>query len=285
MSLSILGSPLAATLLLAAFAAPPRQEALIAAERQEIESSLVADLSELAEWCNEAKLFADRDQAYAQILLFDPEHERSRKFLRYRKNADGSWTQSGEYRKPKNRSEAALPELSQRRGRVHRRFAEAMVALADRHQLTLDEKGRKEIYAAVLAVDPDAPEIRERTREVKEGDQWQLRETFRAKERREELRLFVEEGLAQAPTPKQGTLLPAEESLGVDWLGVEETAGCESSARSRRMKSLAPSRSSRPPPRSSGARCIPRPSCTRATRSSCSRATRRRPLSCSTIPW
>ncbi len=194
-----------------------------AEDRAAAVAALVADLEELADWCNSEKLFLERDRVYELVLEFEPDHAGARKVLKYRRDRDGQWERSDSYREPVNRGKTDLAEVAARRREVGARFSEAIHGLLSEHR---DDVARTDVEAAhadVLRVDPDDPATRAARGEVLDGEAWVLVETARGRTRRVELRTLVQDALNGAPEPKSAPVSPAERALGVEWSHVVET--------------------------------------------------------------
>ncbi len=186
-------------------------------------ATLVTDLAELADWCNGQSLFLERNTIYELLLEFDPDHDRARKMLKYRRNRDGQWERSDTYREPTNRGEDGLDEVAARRAAIGRRFSDTLHGLLSRYRDDVDRSDRQRVERDVLRVDSADPVTRASRGEVPAGDAWLLAETVRGQTRRVELRRFVAEALANAPEPQDSPVGPAEAELGVEWAHVVDT--------------------------------------------------------------
>ena len=56
----------------------------------------------LANWCTGAKMFRARADVYEAILHFEPDDPDARKWLKYKRAEDGTWTRKKNYRRPRD---------------------------------------------------------------------------------------------------------------------------------------------------------------------------------------
>lgn len=158
------------------------------AEVIERRAALVPHLCDLARWCQQVELFAERDRTWRMVLAIDPDHVEARRVLRHVRRPDGTWsTPPG--RDVRNRTERARPEFERRLAELLRPFSECAVA----HALSADPGTRAQLVDAVYALDPNDPTLHVWLGEVEDGARWVLPETVRARGRRAEWR-----GMARA---------------------------------------------------------------------------------------
>jgi hypothetical protein len=180
-------------------------------------------LEELGDWCTSKKLFAERDAVYEHILLLEPEHAKARKFLKHRRERDGSWTVPEKKRAAKNVGSAELlEECSQRRADVNEAFAERLFGVVGFYErlgaeggLTSTRKG--EVYQRILIADRDHAGVHAFRGEEKLEERWVLAETVRAKPRRAELKAIVREALEAVPALENIALNPVEKAMGLSF--------------------------------------------------------------------
>lgn len=113
-------SPLALLLglwLVSGTAAPadekPAQRAL--EQLAAAEASYVADLDALAGEAAKRLAYKLRDEIFEHLLLFRPDHEDARRWLKYKRDDEsGEWVRKSKYRRPRNSRAKAARELTER---------------------------------------------------------------------------------------------------------------------------------------------------------------------------
>ncbi|MBI4878146.1 MAG: hypothetical protein HY812_00590 [Planctomycetes bacterium] len=201
----MIGALGAAFVIACAFGDPAGNEALAGLARQRLEKSL-AELLDLASWCQKNQLAGQRDRTYELILEADPENALAREALKYRRARDGSWTRSGSYRAPLNGSPRALEEEYPRhRDKVLEPLLDDFLALVEEHEESADSAARHDTLALLLLLDQECRAVRDYLGETREGGRWLLKETVAARAGRERLLRQAEEIEAQIPAPETRT--------------------------------------------------------------------------------
>jgi len=179
---------------------------------------LVEDLEALAEWCQENKLFLERDRVYEAILVHEPDHAAARKTLKYRRDRSGAWVRSSSYRPPKNRGDdEAMAALAERRAAATNGYVQRVMAvIADFVDQIGTERAERE-WRELLVLEPDNEELHALLGEARLGDRWVLRETARSPESRARLGALVARCLEQAPRGYADVPNAFEERLGLRW--------------------------------------------------------------------
>ncbi|MBK7874495.1 MAG: hypothetical protein IPJ77_01855 [Planctomycetes bacterium] len=171
--------------------------------------ALVRRLHELARWCNDQKLYQERDRVWRQVIALEPDDLDARKGLRFARNPDGTWKEPAP-RPAQNLNKKALAELPARRAAALAPYRDALLAALDREPAAT--RPTASVHQDLLALDPDDAVVRTRRGEVRDGDAWVLAETVRGRARRTELRALVQAALAApvelAPSPAAGPELP-----------------------------------------------------------------------------
>lgn len=116
-------------LLLLAGATGPARASELTDARAALEGKTAEALDALATWCTKKRLFGKRDETYALLLEFDPEHEAARKKLRYTKDENGAWVQDPKFKLGTNWSRSALPEHEKRLAAILDAYRAGQLAL------------------------------------------------------------------------------------------------------------------------------------------------------------
>jgi hypothetical protein len=175
---------------------------------------LVEEAEELAEWCTKKKLLRSRNEVFELILLFEPDHEKARHWLRYERQGD-AWVRPKPYKAPRDFDNDAIGEFRTRRAALASRFVERLWPAVEQG----GPAARHETLAAILLVDPGNERAREANGEVLRNGRWVLRETATALQRRPELQRLAGRALAAVPAPAADELTDTERSLGLRWTG------------------------------------------------------------------
>jgi hypothetical protein len=86
-------------------------------------------LRELAAWCHKNALFGKRDETYARLLQYAPEDEKARKWLKYKRDAEGVWQQDPRYKPPPNRMKRRLPQYDEQRAKADSAYIDSVVRI------------------------------------------------------------------------------------------------------------------------------------------------------------
>jgi hypothetical protein len=101
----------------------------LAARGKTVESEFVEALVALAKWCNGRKLFGQRDDVYALILEFQPDHPKARRGLKYKRDGAGTWVQDPKYKRPKDWTPKLYEEFDRRRDEALHAYRDGMLAV------------------------------------------------------------------------------------------------------------------------------------------------------------
>ncbi len=219
-------SGLAGLLLAAALAVPAPvvaaddgvDEKLIAAVHREARADLLAGLEKHAKWCGSARLFLERDEVWRRILEVDPDHEKARKGLGYRRNRDGTWKDPDPDRKvSKNYSQAKLKTAGPKLSEALAPYTIRIFAFFDEHEDAFTREQRRRLLDGILTVDPENERAHLLLDHVRRKKGWVLAETVRAEARRRELGDLVRGLIRSAPKPEPSEPNALERKLAIDW--------------------------------------------------------------------
>jgi hypothetical protein len=185
---------------------------------------IMPKLSSLSAWCSEQKLFRERDRLDALVLVLDPENQRARTALRYRKQKDGSWIRSADWKEARNTSDKPLAEYAKRRAEEIDPAAMRLFEALQREQLA-DPKVKASRLLEVLQIAPDHPKIRDALGERRLGDKWVLAETAAAAERRREIARIVQSIRATPRKIDEGRPTEFEDELDLPITRICQTIG------------------------------------------------------------
>ncbi|MAG58188.1 MAG: hypothetical protein CMJ83_18025 [Planctomycetes bacterium] len=188
-------------------------------------AAMVPALEELAEFARKHKLFRECIRTYDLILIFSPDHEKARRFLRYsRKGKHGPWERRRPFKEPKNLSMDSIDEFKKRRKAIVGPFARSIVQALDTHKDTVDAKQRQEVLRKLIRVDPENPEARAAFGDVKSGDRWLPEDAVIAALQRVEMRERAESIRDGVDPPRPTVLSDVEAKLGIRFLHTLETS-------------------------------------------------------------
>lgn len=181
--------------------------------RAEVTERVVAALKRLAKWCNQAELFRRRDAALRSVLEFEPEDAEARRFLKYRREKDGSWTQPRPYKEPRDLGTSKLAEQRKLCADLLRGIEQPVFEMLDRDASVDPTRSCRPFLDALLVLDPDHPDVHARLSEVRasEDGAWILKESASARDRRAELAALAPRILESVPVPR--SILPEESEL------------------------------------------------------------------------
>jgi hypothetical protein len=149
-------------------------------------TALVPKLEELVAWSIDAKLFRERDRLNGLIVALDSENAKARAALQYRRQKDGSWTRSPDWKEARNTSDKPLAELEKKRAEVADPVVLKLIAALEREKASMDPATRKLWLDELSAIGPDNAKLRELLGEVRFKGRWVLVETASAAERHPE---------------------------------------------------------------------------------------------------
>ena len=204
------------SLLLSSFQEPLAQ--VDQATEADSGAQLLVELEAHASWCQNKKLYADRDRTFGMILVLDPDHAGARKALKYKREGS-AWKQSKSYRAPRDRNSKHKAAEVERRRALCELYLERMLERLDSGRGELDPTTHEAIVARLLALAPDDARLREALGEVwdTELEAWILADTRSAVERRlwlsEKATSLLEGGLPVEDTGPNAFEL----GLGLPW--------------------------------------------------------------------
>jgi len=130
------GALLLAALLLGVVPAAADEEPAggLAARLEGLRLDLVRGLEEHARECARKKALGKRDEAWALVLDLEPDHEEARRWLRYKRDAEGVWKQASHYRRPSNPDRAVAARCDEARDALVRAWRSGVVAACETAQ-------------------------------------------------------------------------------------------------------------------------------------------------------
>jgi len=168
--------------------------------RARANAEIVAELEELANFCQKSRAYLERDRAYECLLVLVPDHKKARKTLGWAWDRKaGEWARRRKYRPPENNKPEPAREARERRDALLAGHRDRMLALLrDTEGVTLAQ--REAEIALLLRVNPDDPVLRDLNGEVKEVDgsgneRWVRKTTKRAFGTRQALEEQLREAL------------------------------------------------------------------------------------------
>lgn len=220
--------------LLASVGSSPLPSAAPALVRQEdgrmveLKRRVVWELESLANECQSAKAFVERNQTYEALLAFASEHSMARKTLGHKKDRKtGEWAPPKRARKAKAAEAEIAAPLAEKRTALLNTYIEDVLALLDSQELAPAALRRQE--ETLLALAPDHVGLHKRLGEVLHGEGadavWMLAESMRALEAFKTNKKLRDRFEAAAPDMTEGTQSPLEKdgALGVTFTSVLET--------------------------------------------------------------
>jgi hypothetical protein len=193
----------------------------LAQAHQKAVPALTHNLLELARWCDEQRLWRDRDRVYELVLHFAPDHARARRGLKYERDEQGAWVRPKPYRQPANHNRNAEGRLVPRRRLAVEPFVAAMLDALERGDEGVappaDPDVRRRVLRDLLVLDPNNALVRARNGEVWDKKRWVLQETATARERREVLREVAREAQRGVRDPAIVRPSPFEAGLKLSW--------------------------------------------------------------------
>lgn len=202
-----------------ALAAPAAAQSSLEAARRELRATTAVEVEALASWCQEHRLYLERDRLYRALVELEPDHREARRHLRYRRTQAG-W-EALAYSPPANRAPEHLGEYHARRVKLEEAWRGGLSALVMRFEDELEERERHALEDEILVLVPDDARARERRGEVRDpvGGSWILRESAAGRARAAELEARaaglrrVEHALERAALPPEIAFLPWKERL------------------------------------------------------------------------
>ena len=183
--------------------------------RAKIALELAPALEELVAWCQDQRLYQARNELSLALLHFDPEHEKARRLLGYKKNRDGTWRAPRVPARGRNSGKKHLEELVLRLKETLQPFCDRLLRL--HNDGTSHNAARNKIVADLLALRPDSEEYRKLDGEVQDDGEWILVETLAIRERREFITNSADQALVDGGEPQPDPLSHSEASAKLDW--------------------------------------------------------------------
>jgi hypothetical protein len=167
-------------------ASRPEENAAFNAEAQAASAPFLPELEKLGQWCNDSALMLRRSYVAETLIGLNPEHELGRKWLRYKRDSDGTWLITSA--KPFfDEKPALLPEWENRRVPLAARMHDALEPLIAQRSDWRTAGTRARLLRALVAIDPDDEDLRERAGEVRAGKKWVLKESAAVVDRRRKI--------------------------------------------------------------------------------------------------
>jgi hypothetical protein len=200
-------------LVLAAVAAPARAGPPPAGDPlAPARKVVVAKLEALATWCDGNKMPGERDRTFRRILVFDPDHARSRAGLHFKRaSRTAPWVQD-DYVEPADWDKSLLPEARKRRIAAARAFRVAAAEAYDAAGVAPGAGRREEAAEISLDLAPEDEDFHRERGDVQDGGAWVLPETAAGRRRRAEFK----ERLGRLPP---GGFAEDPEALAHHWTG------------------------------------------------------------------
>jgi len=165
---------------------PAQINAAFVADARKAFEPLRPKLEALGEWCGASSLFLQRARIAETLLAFDPEHERARLWLRFKKQKDGTWQQTSA-RPFSDDNPDAMPECKTRRAEVEGALRDALLPMVDTVSWET-AGGRTWLLHGLLAMNPDDAELHDKAGETLVAKRWILKESAATVEGRRSLR-------------------------------------------------------------------------------------------------
>lgn len=191
-------------------AAPAGADRNVAFDAEVVAASapFLPELDKLGQWCNDSTLMARRAQVAEAMILLAPDNERGRGWLRFKRQADGTWKQTSSKPFFDDKPEV-LPEWEKRRAPLAERMRAAFEPLIARREDWRTAGARMRLLRALVAIDVEDRELHDRAGECLAGKKWILKESAATAAGRKRIRDAVSAASADAVTAakdmKQGT--------------------------------------------------------------------------------
>jgi len=162
-----------------------------------------------------------RDRAYEALLIYEPDHKKARKTLRYRFNKKTqSWERKGDYVRPTDGPGVKRENATGR----WQDMTDAYVAKVLPLLPAAKGAARRRLIDELLAIAPDHHGVRKENGEVRQGEAWVLAETPLARARRRALEEGASKLREKALPPRPQPTVPDDRRFGIDfpqaWQGV-----------------------------------------------------------------
>ena len=200
------------------------EDACAAARAQELPR-----LIELAQWCQEQKLFKTRNELANAILEHDATNTQAMKWLKYRVR-DGEWTAPTKPARSRNMNPEALAQFPGVRREKMQPVLEGLFAAYEQHKDTAAPGDREQLLLDLISLAPDEEAYRVAHGEVAGANGWELVETATGRARRAAIKKATQDGIAAVPAPKKGVRLHASIADKFDWRGAFATKGITAAA-------------------------------------------------------
>jgi len=183
-------------------------------------ATLISDLEAHARWCQKRKLFRARNETYAVLLSFAPDHAKARKWLKYRRTKEGRWARPANYKPPRN-FKAPSAALGARREALGNRFADSTYAWLRDHAKDVSAAMRARLVREMTLAAPHRADIRKANGEVLTAEgRWLLKESIAGPRRQKALRDATARALASMATPEEARPTRAENATQLAWKAI-----------------------------------------------------------------
>lgn len=145
--------------LLLALCGGPCQAEGIDSDLAAVGAKTAAALDALADWCTKKRVFGSRDDAYVELLAFDPMHRNARKRLRYKRGEDAGWVQDPKYKRAKNWNRKAAKEAAGRLAQILAEHRAAVVARCAGAESIGDLLAARRVLSGILSREPANTEV------------------------------------------------------------------------------------------------------------------------------
>src|SRR5262245_33012382 len=149
-------------------------------------------LEELGAWCGEEKLLRRRAAIAEALLAVDPDHEKARAWLQFKRDPRGDWRRAAAYVPSVDGRSDDWPEWVARRTAVLDPLKKDLECVCG-NPIVARTPGRDRTLRLVVALYPDDAGLREKHGERRVGGRWILEESASAAEGRKRVEGWVKE--------------------------------------------------------------------------------------------
>lgn len=184
-----------------------------------LHGELVEAYAELGAWCVKKHLFLARDELATVILVIEPDHEKARGWLKYRRARDGTWSRKEPHKAPKNRKPKNLPEFTAKRDAILEGLKPRVVAAIRDASPKLSHQQRLDAVAHWRAILGEYDALLEQAGLVQHEGRWRSTDTVRSLKRRKAIQAAAQNALAALPAIQDRTLPEAAKAIQIPWKG------------------------------------------------------------------